>query len=58
MKQGNILCENTEPNQTELAVANVKPVSIPKGIPLEAHEFERLLERAAEVLSLRERIAA
>jgi hypothetical protein len=37
-------------------VAAVKEAE-PRGVPLEAREFERLLHRAAEVLKVRQRAA-
>ncbi len=49
-------CENTRQGQTSVRAASVEDVS-PQGIQLEAHEFERLLRRAMEVLSVRERKA-
>ena len=58
MKPGNILCEIARPDQAEGTASSVEPVLYPAGTRLEASEFERLLERAAEILSLREQMAA
>ena len=58
MKPLNILCEIAGPDQAEGTAPSVEPAFYPAGTRLEASEFERLLERAAEILSLRERMAA
>lgn len=58
MKPGNILCEIAGSDQAEGTASSVEPVFYPAGTRLEASEFERLLERAAEILSLRKQIAA
>jgi len=52
----NFNCETVEQGQTLRTAANVKQVT-PRGVVLEAREFERLLRRAMEVLSSRERSA-
>ena len=52
MKPGNILCEIAGSDQAEGTASSVEPVLCLAGMPLEASEFERLLERAAEILSL------
>ena len=51
------VCETDQQNQGVARVMSLE-LDSPNGIRLEASEFERLLERAAEILSLRERIAA
>ena len=49
-------CETVEQRQAVGTAANVKQVA-PGGVLLEARGFERLLRRAMEVLSSRERNA-
>jgi len=56
MMMENCSCETVEQCQTLRTAAGVKQVT-PGGVALEAHEFERLLRRAMEVLSSRERSA-
>jgi len=52
----NFNCETVEQGQTSGIATNVRQVT-PGGVVLEALEFERLLRRAMEVLSSRERSA-
>lgn len=49
-------CEIAGQDQKWVTVASVEDVN-PKAIRLEAYEFERLLRRAMEALSVRERKA-
>jgi hypothetical protein len=57
MMIGNSRSEAAGQNQTSATPAGVKEV-IPRGIRLEACEFERMLQRAMDVLRIRERMAA
>jgi hypothetical protein len=56
MRMENSNCEIAEQDQTWVTVASAEDVN-PKAIRLEACEFERLLRRAMDVLSVRERKA-
>ena len=56
MMMENSNCEIARQGQTWVTVASAENVN-PKAIRLEAREFERLLRRAMEVLSTRERKA-
>jgi hypothetical protein len=57
MMTGNSRSEATVQSQTSATATCVKEV-IQIGIRLEACEFERMLQRAMEVLRIRERMAA
>jgi len=58
MRQENHNFETEGRDQTAGKAANAKLAPEATGVPLEAREFERLLERAAEMLRVRGRIAA
>jgi hypothetical protein len=57
MTMKNSCTEATVQNQTSPTATCVKE-EIPRGVRLEACEFERMLQRAMEVLRIRERMAA
>jgi len=58
MRQENHNRETEGRDQTAGKAPNAKLAPQTTGIPLEAREFEQLLERAAEIVSLRELMAA
>ena len=58
MRQENHNFETEGRDQTAVKAENAKLAPQATGVPLEAREFERLLERAAEMLRIRGRIAA
>jgi len=58
MRQENHNFETEGRDQTAGKAATTKLAPQATGVPLEACEFERLLERAAEMLRIRGRMAA